>query len=160
MTRGVGPTGVTGLDQPRPALGLRPWLAFFLARSLRFTVRFDMGDNATGSGDPAPRKGSMSEGWLISDGRVLASSLGPAQPREWLVGPGALPEGVGALVVAGPAVVVGHPVVRLGPASRVAALDRPRPLSLVGVGRHAVVVREELASQLAVGDEVQYRVVA
>ena len=36
--------------QPRPQLGFFPWFAFFLARSLRFTVRFDIG---TGSiGDP------------------------------------------------------------------------------------------------------------
>jgi len=33
-----------GLDrsgQPRPQFGFLPWLAFFLARSLRLLVRFD-----------------------------------------------------------------------------------------------------------------------
>ena len=29
-------------SQPRPQFGFLPWLAFFLVRSLRFTVRFDM----------------------------------------------------------------------------------------------------------------------
>jgi hypothetical protein len=28
--------------QPRPQFGFLPWLAFFLALSLRFTVRFDI----------------------------------------------------------------------------------------------------------------------
>ena len=44
---GPGPRWRRGPDerpgQPRPQLGFLPWLAFFLARFLRLTVRFDMG---------------------------------------------------------------------------------------------------------------------
>ena len=41
--RGVG-RELTGplRAQPRPQFGFLPWLAFFLVRSLRLTVRFDM----------------------------------------------------------------------------------------------------------------------
>ena len=39
-------------DQPRPALGRFPWLAFFLLRILRLVVRFDMAHHATGGRRP------------------------------------------------------------------------------------------------------------
>lgn len=39
---GAGVTAMAGWDQPRPQFGFLPWLAFFLARSLRLTVRFDI----------------------------------------------------------------------------------------------------------------------
>ena len=46
--RGRAGSGALAEDYPRPQFGFLPWLAFFLARSLRFTVRFDIGDNVSG----------------------------------------------------------------------------------------------------------------
>ena len=52
--------------QPRPQLGRLPWLAFFLLRILRLTVRLDMAAHATGSarrpGHGAPDRPSRGTG--------------------------------------------------------------------------------------------------
>ena len=71
--------------QPRPQFGFLPWLAFFLARSLRFTVRFDMGASVAAPGMVAVASGPeadgppMDSGWLLCRRRGVASA--PRSPR-------------------------------------------------------------------------------
>ena len=43
---GTGVSGPRTQRQPRPQFGFLPWLAFFFALSLRFTVRFDISGTA------------------------------------------------------------------------------------------------------------------
>jgi uncharacterized membrane protein (UPF0127 family) len=62
-------------------LGFLPWLAFFFALSLRFTVRFDTGDILGGAASLCRREPlggnrpvSMKVAWILRDGDVVASA--------------------------------------------------------------------------------------
>lgn len=107
-----------------------------------------MGDRrATGGG-------KADEGWLIRDGEVLASVVSPHGWRRHVVSPRALDHGVGAVVVTGPAVVLGAPVARLTEASALRSLSRRSPVHVVGPWRRAVVVVPSVASALHEGDDL------
>jgi hypothetical protein len=74
----VGPLGPTpgGSGQPRPQFGFLPWLAFFLALSLRLLVRFDtvrqcysVRNQGGQRGWAAPARVRLSTGELVAAGR-------------------------------------------------------------------------------------------
>ena len=100
---------------------------------------------------------SVREGWLIRDGEVLASTVTPSGWRSHVVAPDQFTRGVGAVVITGPALVVGVPVARLGDASRLAHVSTSRVVHVVGPGRHAVALVREIADDLHVGDDLQFR---
>jgi hypothetical protein len=100
----------------------------------------------------------VSEGWLIRDGEVLASGVRLEGLAGFVVAPRSFSDGIGALVVEGPAVVLRSPVVRMGESGRIGALDVRGPVRFVGPGHHAVIVRRDIADRLRVGDEIHFRV--
>ena len=99
----------------------------------------------------------MESGWLLRDGEVLASTLHPTGWRGRVLSSRGFREGVGAIVVTGPAFTLGLSVARLGDASRLRVLSPARAVHLIGPGRHAVLVRPEIASKLRAGDELELR---
>lgn len=100
----------------------------------------------------------MDTGWLLRDGEVLASTVRPTGWRARIVSSHDFVEGVGAIVISGPALSLGVAVARLGSASRLRVVSPSRPIHLIGVGRHAVAVRREIASRLRAGDELELRI--
>ncbi len=100
----------------------------------------------------------MQEGWLIRDGQVLASSVHPSGWHARVVSARLLTDGVGAVVVTGPAVLVGVAVARLGTSNRLRSVESPKPLHVVGFGHQAVAVPSEVAAALHIGDDLQFRV--
>jgi hypothetical protein len=99
----------------------------------------------------------MDEGWLIRDGEVLASLVAPRGWRRRIVSPREFDDGVGAVVVTGPAVVVGAAVARLSDASHLCSLSTRTPVHVIGPGRRAVAVVPTVASTLHKGDDLQIR---
>jgi len=101
----------------------------------------------------------MREGWLVRDGEVLASTIQATGWRGVVVTPRHFGDDVGAVVVSGPALVVGAGVAHLGEASRLRALSPHETLHVVAPGRQAIALRRELVARVTVGDDLQFRVV-
>jgi hypothetical protein len=96
----------------------------------------------------------VSDGWLIRDGEVLASLVAPRGWRRLVISTRDLDDGVGAVVVNGPAVVLGTPVARLSSESGLRSVSRRSPVHVVGPGRRAVAVVPAVASALRAGDDL------
>ena len=97
-------------------------------------------------------------GWLLRDGEVLASTVKYRGWRSHLVTKKNFTEGIGAIVIAGPALSLGVPVARLGEASRLRAISTHSRPHLVGFPRQAIAVKPEIAARLRTGDELEFRV--
>jgi hypothetical protein len=110
-----------------------------------------------GSHRHGPDGKSMREGWLIRDGEVLASSVHPNGWRAHLVSSDQFANGIGAVVVTGPAVVIGAAVARLGEKSRLESVSVAGPVHVIGPGRQAVALVSDIATELRVGDDLQFR---
>jgi hypothetical protein len=96
-------------------------------------------------------------GWLLKDGEVLASVVWLDGWRAHVVSKREFTDGIGAVAVDGPAVVLRTPVVRVSDESHLRTVSTRRPVHLVGPGRHAIALVPELASALSAGDELQIR---
>ena len=102
----------------------------------------------------------MESGWLLRDGDVLASTAREQGWRARIITSHSFNDGVGAVVVSGPALCVGVRVARLGDASRLRHVASPRFPRVVAPARHALAVKKEVAAQLRVGDELELRLVS
>jgi hypothetical protein len=99
----------------------------------------------------------MEEGWLIRDGEVLASLVARRGWRGRIVSAREFDDGIGAVVVTGPAVVLGAAVARLSDASNLRSLSTRTPVHVIGPGQRAVAVVPHVASTLHKGDDLQIR---
>jgi hypothetical protein len=99
----------------------------------------------------------VQEGWLIRRGEVLASARHPSGFAAHAVGRGQFVDGVGAVIVDGPAVVIGVALARVDRSGRLSQVRQPGGVHVVGPGRHAIAVDRAVASQLHCDDEVEFR---
>jgi hypothetical protein len=99
----------------------------------------------------------VESGWLLRDGEVLASTSQPSGWRARFVSARSFEPGVGAVLVAGPALCLGTAVARLGDASRVRTLSNSRRPHLIAPTRYGVALKSELAERVRVGDELELR---
>jgi hypothetical protein len=101
---------------------------------------------------------SVQLGWLIRSGDVLASAVkfdgfaAHAVMKHHVNGP------IGAVVVDGPAVVLGSAVVRLSGPNLVTEVQRTPGVHVVGFGKRAYALTPTVASSIHVDDEVVFRV--
>jgi hypothetical protein len=109
-----------------------------------------------GSGARAIEVG-MQEGWLIRDGEVLASAVRHGGLSAHAVSRRTFSGGVGAVVINGPAVVVGAPVARVGDADRLAGVSKGHAIHIVGFGRRAFALSPSVAMTLRPQDTVEFR---
>jgi hypothetical protein len=99
----------------------------------------------------------VQEGWLIRDGEVLASAVRLGGLSAHAVSRRQLSGGIGAVVVDGPALVMGAPVARVGDADRLAGVSRGHSIHVVGFGRRAFALSPSVASSLRPEDTVEFR---
>jgi len=99
----------------------------------------------------------VQEGWLLRDGEVLASAVRPAGLSAHAVSRRQLSSGVGAVVVDGPAVVLGASLVRVDGHCHLATISLGHVIHLVGFGRRAYAVAPTVASNLRPQDTVEFR---
>ena len=99
----------------------------------------------------------MESGWLLRNGEVLAST---AQIRGWrarIVTTNHFGDGVGAVIVNGPAISVGVAFARLGEENRVNSLHLSRRPHMVTFSRVGIALTNDVASRVKVADELELR---
>jgi hypothetical protein len=99
----------------------------------------------------------VQEGWLIRDGEVLASAVRHGGLSAHAVSRRQLTGDVGAVLVVGPALVVGAAVARIGECDRLAAVSKGHGIHVVGFGRRAFALSPSVSSSLRPADTIEFR---